>query len=136
MTWRARIGFAALAFCAVATGCGGRTAMREFSLGQYDEPPPVLFARVLSGVQALGYVPTSVDGARGTIVTNAAFLSRRDGAAQLRVQLYREGWVSVTVTGGPVRRDARGALVPGELANEYQAFVLGLRDHIEPRDRP
>jgi hypothetical protein len=109
--------------------------MPELSMGRYTETHQVIFERALSGVQALGYVPASVDAAHGTIVVPAAYASRRDGGAQFHVQLYREGWVAVTMSGAPVRRDGRGASVPGGLANEYRAFTLGLREHVESLER-
>lgn len=119
----------------MVAGCGGRSTLRELSMGRYHEPHAALFERTLDGLTALGYAPTSIDGEHGTIVVDATYVSRRDGRAQFHVQLYREGWIAVTVSGGPVRRDAHGAQVPGELADEYIALALGLREHVEHLSR-
>jgi hypothetical protein len=131
--WDARLLLCAA--LALSAGCAGRVLAPELSMGPYRDAPGPLFERTLSGVQTLGYTPTSVDAAHGTIVVPAAFTSRRHGSAEFRVQLYREGWIAVTMTGGLVRRDGRGALTFGELANEYRAFALGLREHVEQRPR-
>lgn len=122
-----------LAFTALfaTTGCAGRVDLRELSMGRYGDPPQALFDRVLAGVQVLGYEPTAIDAEHGNITIASAYRSRREGTAELRIQLYREGWIAVTISGGPVRRNAAGASVPGDLATEYQAFVLGLREHVE-----
>lgn len=125
----------ALATAAATAGCGGRATVPELSMGRYDEAHQTIFERAISGVQALGYVPTTIDAEHGTIVVPAAYTSRRDGGAQFHVQLYREGWVAVTMSGGAVRRDAHGAVVPAALASEYRAFALGLREHVEDRER-
>lgn len=125
-----------LALAAIAaSGCGGRTTVRELSMGRYEDPPAALFERALTGVQALGYAPTSIDAEHGTIVVPAAYTSRRDGPAEFHVQLYREGWIAVTISGGGLRREGDGAQAPGELAREYRALALGLREHVEGLQR-
>jgi hypothetical protein len=120
----------------LASGCGRRTSLRELSFGRYSDPQQALFDRALGGVQILGYTPSSVDAVHGLIVVPSSYRSRREGGAEIRIQLYREGWIGMTVAGGPVRRDGNGrAQVPGELESEYRALALGLREHVEGRER-
>lgn len=121
----------ALALTLLVSACASRADLRELSMGRYDDAHQALFDRTLAGVQMLGYEPTAVDAVEGTITVASAYRSRREGAAELRVQLYREGWIAVMMSGGPVRRTGVGPNVPSELAREYQAFVLGLREHLE-----
>ena len=114
-------------------GCGwGQSPV--YTVGPYGRVPQGdLFNRVSQLLSAQGYQPVTVDPARGQIVVGASYV-HRGSASQFTVQLYREGWILVTASGGYVQRRGDGFKMPKALRDEYQALVMSLMNGLGPVD--
>ncbi|MCZ7680141.1 MAG: hypothetical protein M5U28_15785 [Sandaracinaceae bacterium] len=97
---RARHQVLAVAVILAGLGCGRpRPAPLPVVLGPYDfDRGEVLFAAVTEAMGEAGYPPTRASRAEGRLEAALRTRMRRDEVPPpLVVQLYREGWVSVTV---------------------------------------
>lgn len=123
---RAQIG---LALCTLLgfTACGGTVPSRVV-VGRFEATgPSQLWDQAVRVLVDAGYQPVAADAPRGTLVVPARTRGANNAGARFVLQLYREGWVQLSMAGPLVRSvDAEQALVPGALAQEYETLVFEL----------
>lgn len=123
---RAQIG---LALCILLgfTACGGAVPSRVV-VGRFEAGgPSQLWDQAVRVLVDAGYQPVVADAPRGTLVVPARTRGANNAGARFELQLYREGWVQLSMAGPLVRSvDAEQALVPGALAQEYETLVFEL----------
>ena len=121
----------ALALIGVAAAaCTKYEQTRTFVYGPLAVEGNALVDHTVTALRARGYEPTGVDAAHGRVEVPSRWQARSGPPSTFVVQLYRGGWVQVTVASRFRKNDADADAfsVPSKLREEYEMLLVGLRE--------
>lgn len=105
-------------------GCHGPVHVPTLGVGPLRADDPTLFDDTLTAVRAAGHPPVRSDPEHGRFTVRAT--SDPGRATLFVIQCSRDGFVTVTPSGGNVTREGETYVVSRELRTEWADLVMAI----------
>jgi hypothetical protein len=119
------------ALLSLACSACGAVTTQVLAAGPGTAGDPHLLDDAIRGAHMAGYQAMRIDAERGRFEVVAR--SDRSGLTRFTIQCFREGWVTIVPSDGPVTRVEGAIRVPARLRDEHGRLAAEIQRMIEVR---